>query len=205
MTWADVDWEGNRSTAHSSKTARHAGHESRVVPLFPELRPFLEAVFDAAEPGTESVITRYRDDSNLRTQLKRIIQRAGLTPWPRITHNLRASRATELAAEYPSHVAAAWLGQSTLVAQKHCWTVTDADFERAGRGGAESGARPAQNAAQHAHAGSREESHARRATACEPVTDATSSESERNVAKAKTEVHGNRTHLPRGSRTAQRF
>jgi len=28
-------------------------------------------------------------------------------------------------------VAAAWLGHSTLVAQKHCWQVTDEDFERA--------------------------------------------------------------------------
>lgn len=73
-------------------------------------------MFDAAEPGTKAVITRYRDGSNLRTQLKRIIKRASLTPWPRITHNLRASRATELAAEYPAHVAAAWLGHSTLVA-----------------------------------------------------------------------------------------
>ncbi len=113
------------------------------------MRPYLEAVFDAAEPGTESVITRYREGSNLRTQLKRIIERAGLVPWPRITHNLRASRATELAAEYPSHVAAAWLGHSTLVAQKHYWTVTDADYERAaGNGGAESGALTAQNRAQ---------------------------------------------------------
>ncbi len=112
--------------------------------LFPELRPYLEAVFVAAEPGTEAVITRYREDSNLRTQLRRIIQRAGLTPWPRITHNLRASRSTELAAEHPAHVAAAWLGHSTLVAQKHYWTVTDDDFDRATKaapkGGAVSGA-----------------------------------------------------------------
>ena len=28
LTWADVDWERNRMTVHSSKTARHAGHES---------------------------------------------------------------------------------------------------------------------------------------------------------------------------------
>jgi integrase len=149
---ADVDWERNRMTVMSPKTSRHAGHESRVVPIFPELRLHLEAVFDQAEPGTEWVITRHRKNSNLRTQLKRIIRRAGLTPWPRITHNLRASRATELAADYPAHVAAAWLGHSTLVAQKHYWTVTDADFERAvqipGEDGAESGAPSARNQSQ---------------------------------------------------------
>ena len=206
LTWADVDWESNRMTVHSSKTARHAGHESRVVPLFQELRPYLEAVFDAAEPGTESVITRYRADSNLRSQMKRIIKRAGLTPWPRITHNLRASRATELAADYPSHVAAAWLGHSTLVAQKHYWTVTDADYERAARdGGAESGARVARNAAQHAHAGNRGGPHEQRATDCDRVTCAKSSESPRIAEKKMAEVHGNRTHRRCGSRTARRF
>jgi len=50
-----------------------------VIPLFPELRPYLEEFFDLAAPGTEYVITRYRDtNANLRTQLLRIIQRAGL-------------------------------------------------------------------------------------------------------------------------------
>jgi len=37
----------------SPKTEHHEGGESRVVPIFPELRPYLEAVFDQAEPGTE--------------------------------------------------------------------------------------------------------------------------------------------------------
>ena len=32
---------------------------------------------------------------------------------------------------HPAHVAAEWLGHSTLVAQKHYWQVTDDDFERA--------------------------------------------------------------------------
>ena len=66
-------------------------------------------------------------NSNLRTQLERIIARAGL----KLFQNLRATRATELAAEYPAHVAADWLGYSTMVAQKHYWRTTDADFEKA--------------------------------------------------------------------------
>ena len=49
---------------------------------------------------------------------------------PKLFQNLRASRATELAAEHPGHVAAEWLGHSTAVAQKHYWQVTDADFDR---------------------------------------------------------------------------
>ena len=81
---------------------------------------------------SDPVITRYRDrNANLRTQLQRIIENAGLSPWPKLFQNLRASRATELAKEHPGHVAADWLGHSTAVAVKHYWQTTDDDFARA--------------------------------------------------------------------------
>jgi hypothetical protein len=83
------------------------------------------------------------------------VKRAGLKPWPRLFHNLRASRETELAKEYPIHVVTAWLGNTPRIAMKHYLQVTDADFERASQSGAENGAQVAQNPAQHAHAGHR--------------------------------------------------
>ena len=62
---------------------------------------------------TEFVITRYRDsNANLRTQLQRIIKRAGLKPWPKLFHNLRATRQTELSEEFPAHVVCSWLGNT---------------------------------------------------------------------------------------------
>jgi integrase len=132
LTWDDVDWERSRIRVRSPKTEHHEGKAERIIPLFPELRPYLQAAWDAAEPGTEFVIIRYRDrNSNLRTMLNRIIRRAGLSPWPKLFQNLRSTRATELAAEYPGHVAAEWMGHSTLIAQKHYWQVTDHDFDRA--------------------------------------------------------------------------
>lgn len=194
LTWADVNWAENKITVRSPKTAKHAGHESRVIPLFPEMRPYLEAVFDAAEPGTEKVIPRRNVNANLRTQLKRIIERAGLKPWPRITHNLRASRATELAAAHPAHVAAAWLGHSTMVAQKHYWTVTDSDFEQATRGGAECGAPSAQNAAQPVAAKNRGDSQKQPLTLNLYATCAESEHPLQESAIDMAEVHGNRTH-----------
>jgi hypothetical protein len=60
-----------------------------------------------------------------------IIEKAKLSRWPKLFQNLRASRATELAAEFPAHVATAWLGHSTAIAGKHYWRVTEADFDRA--------------------------------------------------------------------------
>jgi hypothetical protein len=41
---------------------------------------------------------------NLRTQFERIVKHAGLKKWPRLFHNLRSSRQTELAETFPSHV-----------------------------------------------------------------------------------------------------
>ena len=79
----DVDWARDRITVHSPKTEHHEGKESRQIPIFPELRPYLNEVWDQAPPGTEYLITRYRSgNANLRTQLERIIRKAGLEPIP---------------------------------------------------------------------------------------------------------------------------
>jgi integrase len=132
LRWEDIHWDRDRMTVHSPKTERHAGGESRIVPIFPELRPYLVEAFEAAEPGTEYVVNRYRKGaSNVRTQLTRIVKKAGLKPWPRITHNLRATRQTELEAMHPTHVVCSWIGNSPLVAHKHYLQVTDDDFAKA--------------------------------------------------------------------------
>jgi len=133
LKWTDVNWERNRICVKSAKTEHHGdGHGERVIPLFPELHKALQAAYDAAPEGATWVIERYRDPKqNLRTQLKRFIRRAGLAPWPKLWVNLRASRVTELASQYPSHVAAAWCGHSVAIAQEHYTSVRDEDFDKA--------------------------------------------------------------------------
>jgi len=161
LRWIDVDWERNRVMVRSPKTERYDGGESRQIPLFPELRPYLEEVFELAQPGTEYVIHRYRNsNANLRTQLEKIIRRAGLQPWPKLFQNLRSTRETELAHSYPIHVVCAWLGNSQRVAAKHYLQVRDEDFDRAASHSAECSAlsveSTAQNAAQPTAANSRQ-------------------------------------------------
>jgi integrase len=130
LTWNDIDFDKGRITVRASKTEHHAGKGIRVIPMFPELRPHLQAAFDRAEEGEVHVITKYRTAAiNLRTQFERIISRAGVTPWPRLWHNLRASRQTELANEYPAHVVCKWLGNSELIAAKHYLQVQDEHFD----------------------------------------------------------------------------
>lgn len=131
LRWNDIDWARSRMTVRSPKT-EGTGKASRIVPIFPELRPYLDAAYHAAPDRAEFVIARHRDSrANLRTHLTRIIEKAGLVPWPKLFQNCRQSRATELAAEYPGHVAAEWLGHTQLIAQEHYWRVTDDDFNRA--------------------------------------------------------------------------
>ncbi len=151
LTWADVDWERGRFRVHSPKTEHHEDGGERWVPIFPELRPYLEEAFELAPDGAVFVINRYRDtNKNLRTRLYRIIHRAGLKPWQKLFHNLRASRETELAADYPIHVVCAWIGNTERIAAKHYLQVTEDYFERAGKGAAKSAARALQNPVQSA-------------------------------------------------------
>ena len=65
---------------------------------------------------------------------------------------MRASRETELAADYPIHVVTAWLGNTPRIALKHYLQVTDADFERASQDGAKEGAKYGALRAQQEHA-----------------------------------------------------
>jgi len=132
LKWGHVDWERSQFKVISRKTEHHAGGGTRRVPIFPELLVHLRDAFEAAEPGTEHVITRYRDSSvNLRTQLGRIVARAGLELWPKPFVNLRSSRETELVEQFPLHVVTAWLGNSPDVAKRHYLQVTDEHFRRA--------------------------------------------------------------------------
>lgn len=147
LRWRDIDWQGNRMTIHSPKTEHHIGKATRVVPIFPELRSYLDEVFNLATNGFEQTINpddwilpAFRRDAatagnwrgvNLRTQFEKIIKRAAVEPWPRLFHNLRASRQTELEEHFPSHVVCAWLGNSEAVARKHYLQVRESDFEKA--------------------------------------------------------------------------
>ena len=132
LQWTDVNWENLTLVITSPKTKRHRGGESRVCPIFPEVLPYLQEAWDAAPDGAVFIFPSIRrSDKNLRTWLEKAIQRSGLTPWPRLWQNLRATRATELVDQFPSHVAAAWLGHTETVANTHYRQVTTEHVQRA--------------------------------------------------------------------------
>ena len=91
---------------------------------------FALARFGGLRTPSETLLLRW-DDVNWRTQLERIIHRAGLIAWPKLFQNLRSTRETELAETTPLHVVTAWLGNSQLIAAKHYLQVTDEHFQKA--------------------------------------------------------------------------
>ena len=158
LRWGDVDWERGKITVHSPKTEHHEGGASRQIPLFPELRSYLEEVWEQAEPGTEYVITRYRSrNANLRTQLERIIKWAGLKPWPKLFQNLRATRETELAETYPIQVVCEWIGNTAAVAAKHYLQVTEEHYRQAQESPTSAAQNPTQYTSEMACTGSQQE------------------------------------------------
>lgn len=126
LTWPDWDVGRGALTVHGKM------NRVRRVPVAPELAVLLQETFDAAEPGATFVITRYRDtNSNLRTQLNRILGAAGVDSWPRLFHNLRASCQSEWTERYPLASVCRWLGNTPAVAAIHYLQARDSHFDAA--------------------------------------------------------------------------
>lgn len=81
--------------------------------------------------NAEYLQTRYSHDANILTTLEKIVKKAGLTPWPKLMQNLRATRETELLANYPAKDVTSWLGNSPSVANKHYAMTLQESFDRA--------------------------------------------------------------------------
>jgi integrase len=138
LRWSDVLWDKDRFRVMSPKTEHHDGKQERWVPLFPEVRTALMDLFNAAPDGAEFVFDRkWRTAANLRTHMTRIIGKAGHSPWPRLFHNLRASRQTELSQTFPLYIVCRWLGNSEKVADQHYLSVLESSFSKAAQNAAQ--------------------------------------------------------------------
>lgn len=136
LKWSHIDWEKSMMHVPEPKVEHHDGRGVRNCPLFPELREILEIAFEVYGSTSQYVVDAdvYRTramrktgwaNANLRTQALKILEKAGVDPWPRLFHSLRASRQTELESTFPTHVVCEWLGNSVQVARESYLMVTD--------------------------------------------------------------------------------
>ncbi len=124
--------------------------------------------FELAPEGAEYVVDeRFRRpatgpegwrSTNLRTTFRKIVRRSGRDPWPRLCHNLRATRETELVEAYPVQVVTSRLGNTPNIAMRHHLMTTGEHFDRAVRGDGTAG-QAAQDPAQQMHANKRKTAH----------------------------------------------
>ena len=134
----------NRMSVTEPRVEHHEDRGIRSCPIFPEQRPILEEAFEIIVDKSEYVVAapQYRaaantaigwKNANLRSEMTRLLGRAGVSGWPRLFHSMRASRQTELQREFPLHVVCYWLGNSPRIAQQSYLLVTEDDFTRAAR------------------------------------------------------------------------
>lgn len=132
LKWTDLQWDKERFTVTSPKTKRY-GKGTRVVPMFAELRPFLD---EADAMTTDDDIWGIpmlggQPSKNLGTTFRKIMRRSGVDTWPKPFQNLRSSRQTELEKHFPTYKVCAWMGNTPTIAHKHYLTVTDGDYDEA--------------------------------------------------------------------------
>lgn len=165
LRWEHVLWDQSRLVIPVPKLEHFPGREYRVMPLFEQTRLLLAEAFEVAAEGAEYVFPeswRRRaygkngwKNCNLRTTFEKILLRAGIEPWPRLFHNLRASCESDLANRFPITTVASWIGNSVAIAARYYVSPLDSNYREAiennpWKPGAKSGAVPVQNRAPQA-------------------------------------------------------
>jgi integrase len=136
LKWEDVDLVNRRLRIHAKKTEHHRNGGVRYCPIFPELMPYLEDLAKLAQernakPADYVLIEARGSEAYYRTGLYRILNKAGIAPWPKLFQNMRASRETELLADFPVKDVCSWIGNTQAVAMKHYAMVMDSSFAKA--------------------------------------------------------------------------
>ena len=123
----DVDWATGRISIPACKTP------ARVIPIFPELRPHLEKLWQLAPPGSVWLFDRARKSANTqwRKSIGDLITKTGQTPWPKRFQNLRASCQTDLEKQFPESVVNYWIGHDKQIGRKHYFRINDGHYAAA--------------------------------------------------------------------------
>jgi integrase len=130
LKWNDIDFDKKTITVRSPKTAHHSDRGIRTLPMFIEIEPLLVRQYNDAAAGEVYVLPRLRTE-NPRTMFTKYLNKAGIEPWPKLFHNCRASRETELIKQVGIEAACAWIGNSPEVALKHYSMVSAAERQKA--------------------------------------------------------------------------
>ena len=130
LTWGDILWDQGKIRVRSTKTEHLEGCEMRYVPIR-DIRPYLDVCFAQADEGSRNVITRFSaSNSNLDKPFRKIIEAAGIVPWPKLFQNLRSSCETQwLKDGERADLVANWIGHSVKVQRENYVQHTEEDIQ----------------------------------------------------------------------------
>ena len=135
LRWDGIDWHRLSMRFRTPKTEHHAGQETRVCPIFPELKPYLDEAFEAAPKKAVYCCPMLRVAGNPRTvianRINGALARAHLPKIPKLFTSLRATRATEVDDQFGSKAESQWIGHGAEVAMRHYLMITDEKWARA--------------------------------------------------------------------------
>jgi len=147
LKWEDVLWDQKMIMVHAPKTERY-GTGVRKIPFFPHIEDCLRDAFEQAPEGSIYVVEKHAPlylrgqkervyvcrQGNIGTIFRKIILRAGIVPWGKLIHNLRASFETDLLSkkygEFSIYVIAKWLGHSVRVMLEHYGRFQQSDYDQ---------------------------------------------------------------------------
>jgi integrase len=136
-TWRDVLWDQGKVRVRSTKTEHVEGYDIRYVPIR-DIRPYLEDALRLATPQGQQgvpadapIITRFSaSNTNLDKPFRKIIEAAGMVPWPKLFQNMRSSCETQwLRDGERADLVANWIGHSVKVQRKFYIQHTDEDID----------------------------------------------------------------------------
>ena len=131
LKWNDIDWEKNKILIRSPKTEHHETGDSRMVPLFAELKALLDTAY-FSDSESEYILPTIRLNSNPATYAKKLVENAKESVWSNFFNSLRASTETDLMDEYGLRKACQWSGNSASTAMRNYALVRKEDFVDAG-------------------------------------------------------------------------
>jgi hypothetical protein len=131
LRWQDVNWEKGIIYVQDIKRG-HNGEDKAIrdPAILPEVLPFLQKAFEQAPEGSEFVLPRMAH-KNYRKFFLKILKHAGITPWPKLFNNLRASAITDALEWLPSHVVNEWFGNSEGISIEFYRMVTEDHYVKA--------------------------------------------------------------------------
>ncbi|MCH2125961.1 MAG: hypothetical protein MK165_14300 [Pirellulaceae bacterium] len=126
LRWRDIDW--GASDRHGQMTIfKQKIRKRRICPIFHELRPYLEDVYDLSPDTSPSAYVisdkEIRTKGSFPTALRIMRTALGLPHFS--FQNFRQTRSSEIADRFGAHCESAWLGHSIMVASRFYYSAAD--------------------------------------------------------------------------------